>query len=181
MTHASTTRTGYRFRLVNIECLPNSANFNAIMDLDESIAELLPYLAASLPGCTYTHGTGVVNFMDEGHIVAIYANHLTITDLRDQNDAEAFCRKYFDTIQQVRANRKSITPVLQKRPSLGVLDILRALPKTNCGECGCASCMAFAARVFRREETVRKCAPLLHDAAKHRDLFHQLQLNGYQT
>jgi len=174
-------RTGYRFHLVNIECLPNSSNFNVLMDLDESIEELLPYLAAVLPGCTYVHGSGVINLMEQGHIVAIYPDRLTITDVQSHQGAEEFCRRYFSKIQHVRGNRTEIEPVFERRFSVGVLDILRALPKTNCGECGTATCMAFAARVFRREEIITRCAPLPRDNDRYLKLAHKLQANGYQT
>lgn len=181
MMDEPTKKEGYGFRLVNIECLPNSSNFNVLMDLDESIEGLLPHLAAFLPGCTYMHGSGVINFMDEGHIVAIYPDRLTITDVQDQRDAEDFCREYFGKIQYIRANLSKIEPVFAKRSSVSVLDILRALPKTNCGECGSATCMAFAARVFRREDSINKCSPLLVDRENYLKLLNELQSNGYQT
>lgn len=174
-------KEGYGFRLVNIECLPNSSNFNVLMDLDEPIEELLPHLAAFLPGSTYMHGSGVINFMDEGHIVAIYADRLTITDVKDSREAEDYCRDYFERIQHVRANLPDIEPVFEKRSSITVLDILRSLPKTNCGDCGSDTCMAFAARVFRREGSITMCTPLLQDKANYLKLLTELQSSGYQT
>lgn len=180
MTENFTHRAGYRFCLVNIECLPNSSNFNVLMDLDESIEEALPHLAASLPGCTYIHGTGVINVMDEGHIIAIYPRRLTITDVTNHDHAEQICADYFQRIQNVRGNIATIEPVFEKRSSLSVLDILRGLPKTNCGQCGSATCTAFAARVFRREESVLKCPPVAQNKTNHEKLLDQLQDNGYQ-
>ncbi|MDY0039032.1 MAG: (Fe-S)-binding protein [Desulforhabdus sp.] len=174
-------RTGYRFHLVNIDCMPNSSNFNVVMDLDESVEELLPYLAAVLPGCTYVHGSDVINFMESGHIIALYPDRLTITDVRDHHDAESLCRLYYGKLHYVRTNRAAIEPVFEKRSSVGVLDILRALPKTNCGECGSASCMAFAARVFRRDAAITRCAPLLRDHSSYLKIADRLQANGYQT
>lgn len=34
-----------------------------------------------------------------------------------------------------------------------VLELLKALPRTNCGECGQPTCMAFATRVIRKGRT----------------------------
>jgi hypothetical protein len=37
------------------------------------------------------------------------------------------------------------------------LDILKLVPKTNCGECGYAACLAFAANVAKSGEDPKKC------------------------
>ena len=153
-------REGYSFYLVNIDCLPNSDHFNVVMDLNEPIEESLPYLAASVSACTYIHGTGVINLMDSGHIVAIYPSRITITDVREIEEAEALCRHYMGKIEEVKAKRSSITPVYHKKPSLSVLGIFRSLPRTNCGLCRSPSCMAFAAKVFRGEDTIESCDPM---------------------
>ena len=179
MNPETVTRPGYSFYLVNISCLPNSEHFNVIMDLEESVEEVLPYLASILPGCTYTHGTGVINHMDTGHIVGIYPRRITITDVVGTDEAERLCREYMDRINHVVRHRDEIDPVYQKRPTLTVLDILRSLPKTNCGLCGVPTCMAFAAKVFRREEAIGSCEPLVREQDRCRDLFLQLQANGY--
>ena len=172
---------GYCFTLVNIDCLRSSTHFNVVMQLDDSVEELLPFLAAILPGCTYVHGAGVINLMDHGHIVAIYPDRITMTDVVDLNAALQFCRRYFDTIGQVRADREHIEPQYLRRLSITVLDILRHLPQTNCGRCQCPTCMAFAASVFRRETVIGECAPLLEDtgAESLQKLFQQLRANGY--
>lgn len=156
-----TVRKGYTFRLVNIECMPQSENYNVIMDLHESIEELLPYCAAAIPGATYVHGTGVVNVMDQGHIVGIYADRITITDVSGIEEALAWCERYYQKIQEIHHNRDRMTPVLRTPPMMTVLDIYHALPKTNCGRCGVPTCMAFAAKVFRRESSLEDCPEVL--------------------
>jgi ArsR family metal-binding transcriptional regulator len=170
---------GYSYMLVNIDCLRDSTHFNVIMDLERSIDDLLPYLAARLPGCTYTHGTGVINLMDTGHIVGIHPRQITITDVAGSEEARTLCAKYFSSIQEVEANRSSITPVLKKRSTITVMAILRALPGTNCGVCESATCMAFAARVFRREVSIGMCEPVGASPESYESLLEQLNENGY--
>jgi ArsR family metal-binding transcriptional regulator len=174
---------GYCFSLVNIDCLPSSTHFNVVMDLAASIEELLPYLAACLPGCTYVHGSGVINRMDDGHIVAIYPRQITITDVLDLAGATQICRDYYRQILEVLANRANITPLYEKRLSISVLGLFRALPGTNCGQCSEPTCMAFAARVFRREVPIDACEPLFTAAEedKRLKLLTQLRANGYEV
>ena len=172
---------GYSFHLVNIDCLPNSDHFNVILEMEDDVEELLPYLAARLAGCTYVHGAGVINLMDEGHIVAIYPRKMTITDLGSLDEAQGICREYFEKISKVRLEKDTIAPVFHKRPSITVLDIFRSLPRTNCGLCRCPTCMAFAARVFQRGDVIGSCDPLRTEKEKYEPLLHQLRTNGYQT
>lgn len=153
-------RQGYSFKLVNIDCLPGSAHFNVVMQLDESIAELLPYLAAVIPNCTYVHGSGVVNVMDAGHIVGIYPERITLTDVSGPDQAAHLCALYFSRIQAVREHTDSIQPLFETRPKRSVLDFYRELPKTNCGQCGHATCLAFAAALYRGESALSACLPL---------------------
>lgn len=46
-----------------------------------------------------------------------------------------------------------------------VLELLKTLPRTNCGDCGQATCMAFATRVIKEGEDLAKC-PHLPPAAQ---------------
>jgi hypothetical protein len=45
-----------------------------------------------------------------------------------------------------------------------VLEVLKHLPRTNCGDCGQATCLAFATQVIKEGEDLKKC-PHLPDAA----------------
>lgn len=177
----SEMRQGYSFRLVNIDCLRTSTDFNVVMELEESIEDLLPYLAASLPSCSYVHGSGVIDFMDAGHIVGIYPERITITSVRSSEEAALLCRTYFEKIQQVRGARDSIQPVYKTRPTLTLMDILKALPKTNCGACESPTCIAFAARVLRREAPLALCPAFLEHCSRHENLLQKMASAGYDV
>lgn len=46
---------------------------------------------------------------------------------------------------------------------LNPLHVYRFLPKTNCGECGEKSCMAFASKLVEREVPLENCPPLFRE------------------
>ena len=148
-------------KLVNIECMPTSTKFNAIIDLEVDIGDLLPYLATVIRGCTYVHGTGELHYMDKGHIIAIRSGQITVTALADEVEARQVCEDLRNMINRVDKQRESITPTLRKHARLDPLTVYRELPQTNCGECGEATCMAFAARVVSRELKANGCEILL--------------------
>ncbi len=148
-------------KLVNIECMPTSTKFNAIADLEVDIGDLLPYLATVIRGCIYIDGTGELNYMDGGHIIAIRSRQITVTALSDEVEARQVCEELRNMINQVDQQRESITPTLRKHARLDPLTVYRELPGTNCGECGETTCMAFAARVVSRELKARGCKILM--------------------
>jgi len=147
--------------LVNIECMPTSTKFNAIIDLEIDISDLLPYLATEIRGCTYFHGTNELNYMERGHIIAIRPKQITVTALEDEAEAHQVCEELKRIINGVHERRDSITPTLRKQARVDPLTVYRELPQTNCGECGEITCMAFAARVVSREMVASHCGPLL--------------------
>lgn len=178
MNRHRTVKPGYAYELVNIECMPSSDLFNIVMEVEVSLEPLLPFLAATFPGCTYIHGTGVLQFMEEGHIVAIRPTTITITGVAGAVEAESLCMRLFQRITDVAARKGDITPVFKAQPSLKVLDIFLALPRTNCGLCGSLTCMAFAAGLHRREETPASCPPLRTEREKYDTLLQKLQIHG---
>lgn len=52
------------------------------------------------------------------------------------------------------------------------IDVYKLLPKTNCGECGEANCMAFATKLVNGEYTIPDCPPLASE--KYSRLLHDL-------
>lgn len=150
-----------KLNLMNIECMPTSTKFNAIIDLEVDIGDLLPYLATEIRGCTYVHGTDQLNYMDRGHIIAIRPRQITVTALQDEEEARQICEDLKTIINKVHQQRDAITPTLRKQARLDPLTVYRKLPRTNCGECGEATCMAFAARVVSRDLPANRCGPLL--------------------
>jgi len=170
---------GYAFHLVNIECMPGSSRFNVVMELEEPVEDLLPYLASIVPGCTYIHGSGTLQYMESGHIVSFAGRRATITDVGDREEGARWCRRCFELIRKSKHERPRLVPVHEKRPTVTVLDIFRALPGTNCGRCRRPTCLAFAAEVFRREASIGQCPPLMEQEQAGGAVIEKLRANGY--
>ena len=47
------------------------------------------------------------------------------------------------------------------KKEISPIEVYNLLPKTNCGECGLESCMAFAVKLVNREARLEECPPLL--------------------
>ncbi len=59
-------------------------------------------------------------------------------------------------MSSTQVKRKKVRGVHEVSP----IDVYRLLPGTNCGECGEANCMAYAARLVNGEYTLENCPPL---------------------
>lgn len=58
---------------------------------------------------------------------------------------------------------------------LNVMQIIKYLPKPNCRECGEATCMAFAAKLVKKETKIENCKPLfLDEYAQNRKVVEEL-------
>ena len=62
------------------------------------------------------------------------------------------------------------------------LEAYKYLPKTNCGECGEPTCMAFASKLVLGTARLNQCILMKEeDAANYLSLETHLQLLGYET
>ena len=48
-------------------------------------------------------------------------------------------------------------------PELDAFQVLNLLPKTNCGKCGEATCIAFAVKLLSRKLELKECIPLFEE------------------
>lgn len=152
----------YHLEITNIECMPTSNKRNAVVTYPDDLSELLPYIAALIPGCTYQHAAGVINYFDSVHIIGIYPEKTTITAVMDKSEAEELFKKVVNLARDAAARMDEITPVYDKRITVGPLDLFKTLPGTNCRLCDEPTCMAFAAKIMRRQGALSLCTPLLN-------------------
>lgn len=147
----------YTFTLVNISCLPSSTLFNAIVELDGDLTEVLPFLNATITGGHYQHKANTFDFTRDGHIITILPRQMKVTGVRDREHAAQVIDGLVGQINDVWSRRGEISPVLENRTLPGALELLRALPRTNCGDCGEPTCLAFAVKLSRGSSTPSGC------------------------
>lgn len=62
--------------------------------------------------------------------------------------------------------------------AITVMDVLKSLPRTNCGDCGQPTCLAFATRVIKEGEDLTRCPHLTAAAAPLREAVRAQQAAG---
>lgn len=148
-----------------LPCLAEPGKIQVVGTPSRSLAEVIPYLA-TLPGIvTYNPDKPSLTFRRKPGFLTLLEDKVTLTQVIDNEEGENLLNNLVDAINATWENRDQLKIVTRPTRVLRPLDIYSLLPHTNCGDCGEATCMAFAAKLFMREKTVSECPPLVSDAA----------------
>ena len=121
------------------------------------LTEVIPYLA-TLPGViAYNPATNTLTFRRPRGIMTIYPDTITITQVDNSDEGLKLLEALKDAINVTWEHRAELAPAtdIQKAPRL--LDIWELLPRSNCGECGEATCIAFAANLLLGKRLPDEC------------------------
>lgn len=157
------------FKWVLVETLPciaDSRKIRAIYRLEGDVQSLLPYLASDRPSSNYNEGARVLSYKSEQRIISIDGDgNVGITQLTDLDEAERVIKEVVDWIEDVEKRKNEIDPEeYKKRRRVGIVDLLRLLPRSNCGKCGFPTCMAFAVEILEGRAQIESCQPLSHES-----------------
>ncbi len=154
----------FNMKLETPDCSPGSAQFRVLVDLEDDITEVLPYLNAELGGADYDHDTKILLWTKDARKVAFRALEIAIAPVENRGEAERFVEEIVGMVNDLWSRRERIAPKFEgKKPLPTVLDIFKLLPRTNCRECGFLSCMAFAT-ALRSDSSKRSLCPHLSES-----------------
>ena len=85
-----------------------------------------------------------MTFKIYGRLITVHPDKIAVNALEDETQADKILEWLKNEINTTWDRRADITPKYdgQNRPK--VLEVLKLLPKTNCRECGQATCLVFA-------------------------------------
>ena len=146
-----------------IPCLAEPGKMIVIGRPSCPLSEVIPYLA-TLPGViAYNPVTCALTFRRPRGFMTLYPDKITITQVDNADEGLKLLEALKDAINATWEHRAELTPAsgIQKAPRL--LDIWKMLPGTNCGECGEATCMAFAANLLLGKRLPDECPTIQTD------------------
>ncbi len=150
----------YRKELVRHDCRPEAQSVGCIAHLDQDIGEVLPYLNAVLGGFQYTNDPPCVSFKIHGKLIAVHPRKIAVNMIRDEVEGDKILEWLKQEINDAWQKREEIKPSYEGMPKPKVMEILKLLPKTNCRECGQATCMVFATQAAEGGRGAEDCPPL---------------------
>ena len=146
-----------------LPCLAEPGRIIVIGKPSQTLGEVLPFLA-TLPGIiAWNPETLALTFRRPHGFMTLYNDKVTITQVLDSAEGLELFAALKDAINTVWKKRAELIAVTVKKRAPRHLDIWELLPRSNCKECGEASCLAFAVAVLQHNRLLNECAPLQSD------------------
>ncbi len=155
----------FQLDIVNNHCMPDAMSVNGIARLDQDIGCVIPYLNSALGGYQYVKDPPAVTFQTQGRLISVQKNRITVNAVKDREQALKIIEWIRREINETWENRNEITPSEKSPEKPKTMEILKRLPKTNCGACGEPTCLVFSLRLAEGAKGVDVC-PMLEDPSK---------------
>jgi DNA-binding CsgD family transcriptional regulator/ArsR family metal-binding transcriptional regulator len=123
-----------------------SPYWGACFKLDDDVRELFPYINGSQKEAHYSLRPLNVQFHLEGVRCTLYPTDAIAAPFTGRDHAFDFIEALVVFLNDLYQRRAELTPShkVHRQPA-SIVEILKALPRTNCRACGYPTCMAFAA------------------------------------
>lgn len=166
---------GKAYIMVLANCVADASKIRLIAHTDKDISLSFPYINALRNDVSFNKEWPILSFMDGYRMISLYQNRITAAKLDDIADGWRVLEKIRRMVNDTYARRNEIEPSYEMHRRPPVLEIFKRLPGTNCRECGEASCMAFASRVWSGDKQPSGCTPVILGEYNHlKDAFLQI-------
>jgi ArsR family metal-binding transcriptional regulator len=137
---------GFTKEMFRPKCNPSFESVHCVANLHEDISEVLPYLNTAMGGGDYVKSPPSLTLRVHGKLITLHGREIFINALKDEAEADKILEWLKKEINDAWAKRKEIQPTFEAPPAPQWLEVLRLLPRTNCGKCGQPTCTVFALR-----------------------------------
>ena len=156
--------TDYTMELIERACEPGSFDYKIELTLAYDVSEALPYINAEVECIDYLHNGKFLSFRHDGIFCSMRPNLITIAMVHSREEALQKIDTIVGVINDIWRRRGDIEPKLTGRKSKPpTLSVYKLLPRTNCKECGLATCMAFASALTNNQVQIDACPCLMQD------------------
>jgi ArsR family metal-binding transcriptional regulator len=154
-------------RLVRtLPCLAEPGKLIVIGEPDQPLDGVLPLINAVLPNViAYDPMAGVMTLRRQPGLITFYPRKVMITQVAGVAEGLELLAAVRDLVNRVWERRDEIQPKTEGRRVPRPLDIFELLPRSNCGACGEATCMAFAFGLLEARHRPEECASLAEPQA----------------
>jgi ArsR family metal-binding transcriptional regulator len=126
---------------------PSAQHLRCFAHLQADISQVLPYLNTVLQGHEFSREPPSLTIKYPGKLITLTSREIAINIVRDQDEAAEILAWLQGEINAAWERRAEIVPSFEVAAAPRVLNILKLLPRSNCGACGQPTCMVFAVQV----------------------------------
>ena len=141
-------------------CDPGAERYSAVARLTVDIAEVLPYLNATLRGALYHRTANALTWKKGGHNVAFHAFEIATSNVEDKDAAIKELDRLVSLVNRTWERHADITPDYETHQRPAAMAIYKLLPGTNCKQCGEPTCFTFALKLAASQRQIADCPPL---------------------
>lgn len=149
-------------------CIVAEGMVRVLMQLDNSLDAVIPSLMTIYPPgkVNYIKNKNILTLSLHNRLITIYpSGKVSMNKTLDEEDAlEAITKIMVDInqahLQESTTGTSDLQDAQERLSNLGPLDLYHCLPQTGCGECGEATCTAFAMKLLSGDTTLDCCTPL---------------------
>lgn len=146
--------------MVLAPCIADETKIRIIAHIPGNMEQVFPYMNAVMrEACYNVHGP-TFTFMDRYRMVSLYPRRIAVAKADEIVDAWRTLEAIRLRVNGTWARRKEIEPCYELREKPPALEIFKRLPRTNCGECGQKTCLAFAVELWRGLGSPAACKPV---------------------
>jgi len=153
--------------MVLAPCVADQTKIRFIAHITGDLAEAFPYMNAEMETASYNKDGPVFTFMEQYRMISMYPSRIAVAKADEVVDAWRVLEMIRVRANATWSRRAEIKPSYEMRRKPPVLEILKRLPMTNCGECGEPTCMAFACKVHGGMASPRACRPVFEGSLGH--------------
>ena len=166
--------SGYTKEIFRPTCNSSFQSVHCYAHLQDDIQGVMSYLNTVLGGSDYTHDPPSVLFQIHGRLIAVYPRKIAINALKDEAEADKVLEWLKTQINDTWEKRHEIKPTYGVLPKPQPIEVIKLLPRTNCGDCGQPTCVVFAFLVTQGAKGPEDCRSLdEHHRAKLREYLSQ--------
>ncbi len=140
-------------------CIVEANKVRAEANLSRDVSEIMPYLNSIIKKATYIKGKPLITFPKNSRVITLHPRRVMIIKALNSTDVMQVLDLLRDLINETYEKKNEIEPCYESRVH-STLEVFSRLPKTNCGQCGEKTCLAFATKLLRWEQELKNCRPL---------------------
>ena len=146
-----------------LPCLAEPGKIIVIGKPSSSLDDVLPYLA-TLPGViAWNPEARALTFRRQPGFMTLYSDKVMMIQVKDVEEGLELLAALKEAINAVWERRFELVPSKAGKRVPRYLDIWSLLPRTNCKQCGEATCLAFAVGLLQHKRELAECNLLMTD------------------